>query len=276
MFSRLLMSFQKRGASEGKPHFVTQALGIPWVALVFLTLRYFLVPESGLQAWHFLDFVLLCCCVAVYTVDFLLDSLRWDVLAHPIRDWQVNWAIFWGLFAFLGLLLVALFRWMFGASDDFYVVLASFRWPIFGGVGYVIVRVLGRRISALLGPFFIAMTFAFALFWDRAFPLSDLQWWGGFLLFLTNVILMQWMEQDKDAVSSSTNIWHTANSIALEGFLLLIVAIQLGIWGMQDHQNYGLIMALVVYGAIWVFPNGFKPFRLYRLLIDGALVLWLV
>jgi hypothetical protein len=274
MFSRLLMSFQKRGASEGKPHFFTQALGIPWVALVFLTLRYFLVPESGLQAWHYQDFVLLCCCVAVYAVDFLFDSLRWDELTYPIKEWQVNWALFWGLFAILGLLLVALL--MGGPFNDFYVELGTFRWTIFGGVGYVIVRVLGRRISALLGPFFIAMTFAFALFWDRAFPLSDLQWWGGFLLFLTNVILMQWMEQDKDAVSSSTNVWLELNAIALKGFLLLLSASQLGIWGMQDHQNYGPLMALVVYGAIWFFPKWFRPFRLYRLLIDGALVLWLI
>ena len=43
MIARLLMALQKQGASQGKPFFGIQAMGIPLVAAVFILLRVLLL-----------------------------------------------------------------------------------------------------------------------------------------------------------------------------------------------------------------------------------------
>ena len=88
MVAKLLMAFRKQGASEGKPFFGTQALGIPWVAGVFILLRVGLLYGrcaepinagfevsllNGVGQLHLLDFLLLSGCIWMYAIDFFND-----------------------------------------------------------------------------------------------------------------------------------------------------------------------------------------------------------
>ena len=285
--AKLLMAFRKQGASEGKPFFGTQALGIPWFAGVFILLRVGLLlgryaepTNAGFEAslldgfgrLHFLDFLLLSGCIWMYTVDFFYDVLRWDALGFPMRSWQVIWFLFWGLLPFLGLLWVVPFIITVNFADIAWQV----RWVIGGGVGYIVVQRMGGKMAAFLGPFFIAITFALALFWDVSEPWLNPLWRQGVLVFLLNVWVMHWFEQDKDGVSTSTNVWRFADHRVLWVLLGLLGLMLLVSWGGQAQRSWGLPALLLFYLTILIFPTAVRPFRLYRLLIDGALLLWLL
>jgi hypothetical protein len=287
MIARLLMALRKQGASQGKPFFGTQAMGIPLVAAVFILLRVLLLSRlssgptnvlsegtvlKGFRQLHLADFLLLSCCIWVYTVDFFQDVLHWDALGFSVRSWQVIWCLFWGLMPFLGLLLVAPFITALNVT----VVSSAFRWAILGGMGYVFVHRLGGKISALLGPFFIAFTFAFALFWDVSGPWELPLWRQGVLVFILNVWVMQWFEQDKDGVSHSTNIWRSFGTRGLTISMVAVTACLMVLWGGQAQRSWGLPALLLLYWTIMWFPNIVRPFRLYRLIIDGGLLLWLL
>ena len=116
----------------------------------------------------------------MYAIDFFHDVLRWDALGFPMRSWQVIWFLFWGLLPFLGLLWVVPFITTVNFADLFMQV----RWVIGGGVGYVILQRMGGKMASFSGPFFIAITFALALFWDVSEPWLNPLWREGELVFL--------------------------------------------------------------------------------------------
>ena len=287
MFARLLMALRGNGASEGRPFLGTQALGIPWVAAVFLFLRVLLLAKpicavhdesswvelsEGFGRLQFLDIALLSVCIWVYAIDFFKDGLRWDALGFSMRSWQLMWFLFWGLLPFFGLLLVAPFI----TGLDVKVLLGAFRWAICGGLGYVLVQRIGGKVAAMLGPICIAFSFACALFWAVEFPFQLNLWWQGFLVFWLNVLLIQWFEQDKDSVSKSTNVWLSFEVRILIVLAVLLACVAVLLWAMATPRGWGFLGLLLFYVLMVVWPSAWKPFRLYRLLIDGALVLWLL
>lgn len=286
------MALREQGASQGKPFFITQALGIPLLACVFLLLRILLLSRlsSGqinvelslpvlvcFKHLQLSDFLLVSCCIWVYTIDFFKDLLQWDEQGFSLRSWQVLWILFWGLLPFFGLLLVAPIKyWFLKDGFDFTVVIGAFQWAIFGGLGYLFVQRLGGKFAALFGPICIAFAFICALFWDVESPFQMAIWWQGFLVFLLNVLLMQWFEQDKDSVSNSTNIWLSFNVRILLVIAVLIVVTLLIIFSMQASLSWGLPALLLFYVLLMIFPDWVRYFRFYRLLTDGILVIWLL
>jgi hypothetical protein len=294
MFARLLMALRGNGASEGKPCFGTQALGIPLVATVFLVLRILLLANpisavhdesfwvelsAGFGRLQFLDIALLGVCIWVYTADFFNDALHWDARGVSMHSWQVLWVLFWGLMPFFVLFLVASFAMLF-SMDNVLVLglmaLSQLKFAIAGGVGYLLLHRWGGKSFAWLGPFFIAFAFATALFWDEPALFGLVKWWQGFMLFWLNVLLMQWFEQDKDAASESINVWLSVSSVWLKAMCALLVIGVMGVWFIADHRSWGVLVLLLLYGAMALKPGYFRFARRYRLLIDGALVLWLL
>jgi len=43
-----------------------------------------------------------------------------------------------------------------------------------------------------------------------------------------------------------------------------------------DGNNFGIILLLAIYGLMFIFPTAFRFARWYRVLIDSALILWLI
>jgi hypothetical protein len=293
MFARLLMALRGNGASEGKPFFGTQALGIPLVATVFLVLRVLLLAKpicavhdesswvelsAGFGRLQFLDIALLSVCIWVYTADFFNDVLHWDARGVFMRSWQVLWVLFWGLMPFFVLFLVASFA-MFSMDNALVLVLTALsklKFAIASGLAYLFLHRWGRKSFVWLGPFFIAFAFATALFWDEPAWFGLVEWWQGFMVFWLNVLLMQWFEQDKDAASESINVWLSGSSDWLKVMCALLVIGVMGVWFGTDHRSWGVLVLLLLYGAMALKPVYFRFGRRYRLLIDGALVLWLL
>ena len=287
------MALRGNGASEGKPFFGTQALGIPLVATVFLVLRVLLLAKpicavhdesswvelsAGFGRLQFLDIALLSVCIWVYTADFFNDVLHWDARGVFMRSWQVLWVLFWGLMPFFVLFLVASFA-MFSMDNALVLVLTALsklKFAIASGLAYLFLHRWGRKSFVWLGPFFIAFAFATALFWDEPAWFGLVEWWQGFMVFWLNVLLMQWFEQDKDAASESINVWLSGSSDWLKVMCALLVIGVMGVWFGTDHRSWGVLVLLLLYGAMALKPVYFRFGRRYRLLIDGALVLWLL
>jgi hypothetical protein len=287
------MALRKQGASQGKPFFGTQAMGIPLVATVFLVLRVLLLAKpicavhdesslvalsAGFGRLQFLDIALLSVCIWVYTVDFFQDVLHWDARGVFMRSWQVLWVLFWGLMPFFVLFLVASFAMfsMYNALVLVLTALSKLKFAIASGLAYLFLHRWGGKSFAWLGPFFIAFAFATALFWDEPAWFGLVKWWQGFMVFWLNVLLMQWFEQDKDAASESINVWLSGSSVWLKGLCALLVIGVMGVWFSTDHRSWGVLVLLLLYGAMALKPVYFRFGRRYRLLIDGALVLWLL
>ena len=285
MIEGLLVALRKAGASEGKPFFVTQALGIPWVATVFLFLRLLLLMDVGdvnffdaFDQFRLLDLLLLCACVWMYTGDFFRDVIHWDVRSFPMRTWQVLWVLFWGLLPFLGLFLLASLR-LFSLPNWYRLgisTLQSLQFSIIGGICYLWVHRLNGRWAAMLGPFFIAFTFDCALFWDNPDFLYSGRWWQGLMVFWLNVVVMQWFEQDKDAASGSKNIWLQLSAVWLRVLCLVLVLVSIAFWVVLPQISWGFPLLLTIYATMVLWPRIFRWGRLYRLVIDGGLVLWLL
>jgi hypothetical protein len=264
------------------------------VATVFLVLRILLLANpisavhdesfwvelsAGFGRLQFLDIALLGVCIWVYTADFFNDVLHWDARGVSMHSWQVLWVLFWGLMPFFVLFLVASFAMLF-SMDNVLVLglmaLSQLKFAIAGGVGYLLVHRWGGKSFAWLGPFFIAFAFATALFWDEPTLFGLVKWWQGFMVFWLNVLLMQWFEQDKDAASESINVWLSVSSVWLKAMCALLVIGVMGVWFIADHRSWGVLVLLLLYGAMALKPGYFRFARRYRLLIDGALVLWLL
>ena len=293
MFARLLMALRGNGATEGKPYFGTQALGIPLVAKVFLVLRVLLLAKpicavyddsswvelsAGFGRLQFLDIALLSVCVWVYTADFFIDVLHWDSRGVSMRSWQVLWVLFWGVMPFFVLFLVASFA-MFSMDNALVLgltALSKLKFAIAGGLVYLMFHRWGGKSFAWMGPFSIAFAFATALFWDEPAWFGLVKWWQGFMVFWLNVLLMQWFEQDKDAASESINAWLSVSTFWLKAMCALLVIGVISVWCIADDSSWGVLVLLLLYGTMALKPVYFRFVRLYRLLIDGALVLWLL
>lgn len=168
------MALRGNGASEGKPFFGTQALGIPLVATVFLVLRVLLLAKpicavhdesswvelsAGFGRLQFLDIALLSVCIWVYTADFFNDVLHWDARGVFMRSWQVLWVLFWGLMPFFVLFLVASFA-MFSMDNALVLVLTALsklKFAIASGLAYLFLHRWGGKSFAWLGPFLLLL-----------------------------------------------------------------------------------------------------------------------
>lgn len=263
-----LTALKQKGALEGNPYLSTQAIGIPLVALVFLALR------LELQGWLArTDWILFSMFLAVYAIDFLWDGIRWDVLKQPLKSHHLVLGLLWLIVGSLLLFVLLLGAVFLGFEDIF--PWYDLRWVLLGGFLYVLVKIVGGKTMSVFGPLCIAFVFAGALFWDLR---SDdyLLRYQGFLLFLLNVLLMQWFEKDKDLMSNSPNLWldFSEKVVAAVAFFLSVTIFLL--WIEMDFQFGGIAAILVSYMVLLIFPKGFRPYRWYRFLIDGLLLLWLI
>ena len=292
MFTRLWIALKNWGASEGKPFLGIQALGIPVVALVFLTIRaqfhnvtsFNLVLSAAPPNW---DWIVACLILIVYAADFISDAIVWDRIGVKFTAWQLVLAVGWILFgSFILLMLTVVLPLLgFGTFDKRTLLdlLWSLRFPILGGLMFSYFKWRGGYVLAFFGPVLIAFVFATAVFGGLPSAGFISFWLQGFCIFLLNILFMQYFEKDKDAVSQTPNLWLLISSRRLSIFAVLLIALITASWVLNDFNGngfdgnrYGTILLLLIYGFMFIFPSPFRFARWYRVLIDGALVLWLI
>ena len=292
MFTRLWIALKNWGASEGKPFLGIQALGIPVVALVFLTIRaqfhnvtsFNLVLSAAPPNW---GWIVACLILIVYAADFISDAIAWDRIGVKFATWQFVLAVGWILFgSFILLMLTVVLPLLgFGTFDKKALLdlLWSLRYLVLGGLLYCYLKWRGGSMLAYFGPVLIAFVFAVAVF--GGLPSSGLVmlWLQGFCAFVLNILLMQYFEKDKDAVSQTPNLWLLISSRRLSIFAVLLIALITASWVLNDFNGngfdgnrFGTILLSLIYGFMFIFPSPFRFARWYRVLIDGALVLWLI
>lgn len=298
MFAKLRMALRNQGASQGKPFLNIQVLGIPLVALIFLVLRISLEQRpgsvnaklqiEGVDLIHFqgLNLFLVGLLIFVYAADFFYDALRWDELGYPFVGWYFVLMLFWLLLSgsiivfmlvynifFCGQFLIFCNGTFFSSVMDLFAPLTG----VFGGgMVYFFFKNRGGVSAAIFCPLCIAFVFNSALFADQNIADNGLLYIQGFCLFLLNVILMQWFEQDKDLKSDSVNIWLLFSPLLLWGFQFFLAVVILCLTFFIDFESSGLWMLLVMYGVMGKWPSIFRNFRLYRILVDAGLLLWLI
>jgi hypothetical protein len=292
MFTRLWIALKNWGASEGKPFLGIQALGIPVVALVFLTIRAQFGNDTRLNSllsaappnW---DWIVSCLIVIVYAADFISDAIAWDRIGVKFATWQFVLAVGWILFgSFILLMLTVVLPFLgFGTFNmqALLDLLWSLRFLILGGLMYSYFKWRGGSFLAFFGPVLIAFVFAAAVFGGLPLVGFISFWLQGFCIFLLNILLMQYFEKDKDAVSQTPNLWLLKWSrIMPTVVVLLILLITAGCvfndfnGNNFDGNKFGTILLLAIYGLMFIFPGAFRFARWYRVLIDGVLVLWLI
>ncbi len=292
MLTRLWIALKNWGASEGKPFLGIQALGIPVVALVFLTIRaqfhnvtsFNLVLSAAPPNW---DWIVACLILIVYAADFISDAIAWDRIGVKFTDWHLVLAVGWILFgSFILLMLTVVLPLLgFGTFDKKALLdlLWSLRFPILGGLMFSYFKWRGGYVLAFFGPVLIAFVFATAVFGGLPSAGFISFWLQGFCIFLLNILFMQYFEKDKDAVSQTPNLWLLISSRRLSIFAVLLIALITASWVLNDFNGngfdgnrFGTILLLLIYGFMFIFPSPFRFARWYRVLIDGALVLWLI
>lgn len=292
MLTRLWIALKNWGASEGKPFLGIQALGIPVVALVFLTIRaqfhnvtsFNLVLSAAPPNW---GWIVACLILIVYAADFISDAIAWDSIGVKFTAWQLVLAVGWILFgSFILLMLTVVLPLLgFGTFDKKALLdlLWSLRFLVLGGLMYSYFKWRGGSMLAYFGPVLIAFVFAAAVFGGLPSAGLVMLWLQGFCAFLLNILLMQYFEKDKDAVSETPNLWLLLSSRRLSIFAVLLIALITAIWALNDFNGngfdgnrYGTILLSLIYGTMFIFPSPFRFARWYRVLIDGALVLWLI
>ena len=292
MFTRLWIALKNWGASEGKPFLGIQALGIPVVALVFLTIRAQFGNDTRLNSllsaappnW---DWIVSCLILIVYAADFISDAIAWDRIGVKFATWQFVLAVGWILFgSFILLMLTVVLPFLgFGTFNmqALLDLLWSLRFLILGGLMYSYFKWRGGSFLAFFGPVLIAFVFAAAVFGGLPSVGFISFWLQGFCIFLLNILLMQYFEKDKDAVSQTPNLWLLKWSrIMPTVVVLLILLITAGCvfndfnGNNFDGNKFGTILLLAIYGLMFIFPGAFRFARWYRVLIDGVLVLWLI
>ena len=292
MLTRLWIALKNWGASEGKPFLGIQALGIPVVALVFLTIRAHFGNDTRSNSllsaappnW---DWIVSCLILIVYSADFISDAIAWDRIGVKFATWQFVLAVVWILFgSFILLMLTVVLPLLgFGTFDKKALLdlLWSLRFLVLGGLMYGYFKWRGGSMLAYFGPVLIAFVFSVAVF--GGFPSASLVmlWLQGFCAFLLNILLMQYFEKDKDAVSETPNLWLLLSSRRLSIFAVLLIVLVAASWVFNDFNgngfdgnSFGAILLLLIYGFMFIFPSPFRFARWYRVLIDGALVLWLI
>jgi hypothetical protein len=292
MFTRLWIALKNWGASEGKPFLGIQALGIPVVALVFLTIRAQFHNDSSFDFllvaappnW---DWIISCLILIVYAADFISDAIAWDKIGVKFASWQLVLAVGWVLFgSFILLTLTVVLPLLgFGTFDkkDLLDLTWSLRFLVLGGLIYIYFKWRGGLMLAYFGPVLIAFVFAAAVFGGLPPAGFVVFWLQGFCIFLLNILMMQYFEKDKDSVSKTPNLWLLLSSRRLSIFAVLLIALITASWVLNDcngngfdGNRLGTILLLLVYGLMFIFPSPFRFARWYRVLIDGALALWLI
>ncbi len=145
MFTRLWIALKNWGASEGKPFLGIQALGIPVVALVFLTIRAQFGNDTRLNSllsatppnW---DWIVSCLILIVYSADFISDAIAWDRIGVKFATWQLVLAVGWILFgSFILLMLTVVLPLLgFGMREMALLdLLLSLRYLVLGGLVYI-------------------------------------------------------------------------------------------------------------------------------------------
>lgn len=292
MLTRLWIALKNWGASEGKPFLGVQALGIPVVAIVFLTIRGQFGNDTSLNIllsatapnW---DWIVACLILIVYAADFISDAIAWDGIGVKFSTWQFILAVGWILFGSFILLMLTVVVPLLG-FDTFdkkalLDLLWSLRFLVLGGTMYCYFKWRGGSLLAFLGPILIAFVFAAAVF--GGLPSAGLMmfWLQGFCIFLLNILLMQYFEKDKDAVSETPNIWLLMSGRTISIFAVILILLIAASWALNDfngnnfdENRFGTILLLSIYGLMFLFPTPFRFARGYRVLIDAALVLWLL
>lgn len=292
MFTRLWIALKNWGASEGKPFLGVQALGIPVVALVFLTIRAQFHNDSSFDFllvaappnW---DWIISCLILIVYAADFISDAIAWDKIGVKFASWQLVLAVGWVLFgSFIFLTLTVVLPLLgFGTFDkkDLLDLTWSLRFLVLGGLIYIYFKWRSGSMLAYFGPVLIAFVFAAAVFGGLPPAGFVVFWLQGFCIFLLNILMMQYFEKDKDSVSKTPNLWLLLSSRRLSIFAVLLIALITASWVLNDFNGngfdgnrFGTILLLLVYGLMFIFPSPFRFARWYRVLIDGALALWLI
>jgi len=291
MFTRLWIALKNWGASEGKPFLGIQALGIPVVALVFLTIRAQFGNDTRLNSllsatppnW---DWIVSCLILIVYSADFISDAIAWDRIGVKFATWQLVLAVGWILFgSFILLMLTVVLPLLgFGMREMALLDLIwSLRYLVLGGLVYSYFKWRGGSVLAFFGPVLIAFVFAAAVFGGLPSAGSISFWFQGFSIFLLNILLMQYFEKDKDAVSQTPNLWllkWRRIMPRVTGLLILLITVGWFFYDFNgnnfDGNNFGIILLLAIYGLMFIFPTAFRFARWYRVLIDSALILWLI
>jgi hypothetical protein len=292
MFTRLWIALKNWGASEGKPFLGIQALGIPVVALVFLTIRAQFGNDTRLNSLLSAappnrDWIVSCLILIVYAADFISDAIAWDRIGVKFAYWQLLLAVGWVLFgSFILLTLTVVLPLLgFGTFDkkDLLDLTWSLRFLVLGGLIYIYFKWRGGLMLAYFGPVLIAFVFAAAVFGGLSSTGFIVFWLQGFCIFLLNILMMQYFEKDKDSVSKTPNLWLLLSSRRLSIFAVLLIALITASWVLNDFNGngfdgnrFGTILLLLVYGLMFIFPSPFRFARWYRVLIDGALALWLI
>ena len=292
MFTRLWIALKNWGASEGKPFLGIQALGIPVVALVFLTIRAQFGNDTRLNSllsaappnW---DWIVSCLILIVYAADFISDAIAWDRIGVKFATWQFVLAVGWNLFgSFILLMLTVVLPFLgFGTFNmqALLDLLWSLRYLVLGGLVYCYFKWRGGSFLAFFGPVLIAFVFAAAVFGGLPSVGFISFWLQGFCIFLLNILLMQYFEKDKDAVSQTPNLWLLKWSRIMPTVVVLLILLITAGWFFYDFNGnnfdgnkFGTILLLAIYGLMFIFPGAFRFARWYRVLIDSALILWLI
>jgi len=159
MFTRLWIALKNWGASEGKPFLGIQALGIPVVALVFLTIRAQFGNDTRLNSllsatppnW---DWIVSCLILIVYSADFISDAIAWDRIGVKFATWQLVLAVGWILFgSFILLMLTVVLPLLgFGMRELALLdLLWSLRYLVLGGLVYSYFKWRGGSVLAFFG-----------------------------------------------------------------------------------------------------------------------------
>jgi len=291
MFTRLWIALKNWGASEGKPFLGIQALGIPVVALVFLAIRAQFGNDTRLNSllsatppnW---DWIVSCLILIVYSADFISDAIAWDRIGVKFATWQLVLAVGWILFgSFILLMLTVVLPLLgFGMRELALLdLLWSLRYLVLGGLVYSYFKWRGGSVLAFFGPVLIAFVFVAAVFGGLPWAGYVVFWLQGFCIFLLNILLMQYFEKDKDAVSKTPNLWllkWRRIMPMVAGLLILLITAGWFFYDFNgnnfDGNNFGIILLLAIYGLMFIFPTAFRFARWYRVLIDSALILWLI
>ena len=292
MLTRLWIALKKWGASEGKPFLGVQALGIPVVALVFLTIRAQFGNDTSLNSllsaappnW---DLIVSCLILIVYAADFISDAIAWDRIGVKFATWQFVLAVGWILFgSFILLMLTVVLPFLgFGTFSikALLDLLWSLRYLVLGGLVYCYLKWRGGSFLAFFGPVLIAFVFAAAVFDGLPSAGFIAFWLQGFCIFLLNILLMQYFEKDKDAVSQTPNLWLLKWRRIMPMVVVLLILLITAGWFFNDFNGnnfdgnkFGTILLLAIYGSMFIFPGAFRFARWYRVLIDSALILWLI
>ena len=280
------------------PNLGTQFWSIPLVPIVFSCLFYWAHTTLNLTSSSAMVLLpwLFCAAMWVYAIDFYWDAIRWHAIGLPLKNFWLWGGIVWMALPFFFGIWSLIFFWDTQFSlqlQSMEVISRSVFYPLTAGFLYLISKVFAKKWSAICNPILISLSVLGAVFlhdWN----VKDLILFcpfllQGFGLFLLNVLLLAWMERDKDALIQSANIWNEwpksiGISLLFVGCILSLLP-ELPIQSKEStltyfQQNFqfhiGIWFVLVIYSVIVVFPKWFIPYRWYRILIDSSLLLWIL